>query len=57
MSYNQKVWLGVLLFCSLFWLTVANSLYSLSKKIDKHQQEQTVKTTPAQQKPPLAQAP
>ncbi|CAI0702464.1 Uncharacterised protein [Serratia entomophila] len=29
MTYNQKVWLGILLLCGLFWLTVITSLFSL----------------------------
>ncbi|TQI81280.1 hypothetical protein FHU10_3811 [Serratia fonticola] len=51
MRYNQKVWLGVLVFCTLFWLAVASGIYSLSKKTEKHLQEHTVKkdiTSPKQ---------
>ncbi|VEI72147.1 Uncharacterised protein [Serratia quinivorans] len=28
MSYNQKVWLGILVLCSVFWLAVIGSVFS-----------------------------
>ncbi|SMB41728.1 conserved exported hypothetical protein [Serratia proteamaculans] len=28
MSYNQKVWLGILVLCSVFWLAVISSIFS-----------------------------
>ncbi|WP_269933773.1 hypothetical protein [Serratia liquefaciens] len=47
MSYNQKVWLGVLVLCSLFWLTVIGGVLSVHKVFDRaqtqNQQEFTAK--------------
>ena len=47
MSYNQKVWLGVLVLCSLFWLAVIAGVLSAHKAFDRaqmqNQQEYTAK--------------
>lgn len=29
MTYNQKIWLGVLLLCTLFWGAVISSLFAV----------------------------
>lgn len=60
MSYNQKVWLGVLAVCALFWLTLISGIYTYSKT-NTHQheqslQEQAMRTTPAKHNAILAQA-
>lgn len=48
MSYNQKVWLAVLIVCTVFWLLVISSLYSLSKKFGPehhHNQAESIAET------------
>lgn len=40
MTYNQKIWLGVLLLCTLFWGAVisgACSLYNRADRLNAHQ--------------------
>jgi hypothetical protein len=40
MTYNQKIWLGVLLLCTLFWVVVisgACSLYNRADRLNAHQ--------------------
>jgi len=40
MTYNQKIWLGVLLLCTLFWGAVisgACSLYNRAARLNAHQ--------------------
>ena len=40
MTYNQKIWLGVLLLCTLFWGAVisgACSLYNRTDRLNAHQ--------------------
>ncbi|AUO03543.1 hypothetical protein C0558_17870 [Serratia marcescens] len=40
MTYNQKIWLGVLLLCTLFWGAVisgACSLYNRADRLNTHQ--------------------
>ncbi|CAI0869888.1 Uncharacterised protein [Serratia marcescens] len=40
MTYNQKIWLGVLLLCTLFWAAVisgACSLYNRADRLNAHQ--------------------
>jgi len=40
MTYNQKIWLGVLLLCTLFWAAVisgACSLYNRTDRLNAHQ--------------------
>lgn len=47
MSYNQKVWLGILVLCSVFWLAVIGSIFSAHRAFDhaqlQNQQEFTAK--------------
>ncbi|MEE4407360.1 MULTISPECIES: hypothetical protein [unclassified Serratia (in: enterobacteria)] len=39
MSYNQKAWLGVLVLCSVFWLVVIGSIFSVDRVFERtHQQ-------------------
>lgn len=39
MSYNQKVWLGILALCSVFWLAVIESVFSVDQVFERpHQQ-------------------
>lgn len=37
MTYNQKIWLGVLLLCTLFWVAVIGGAYSLYQRVDRFQ--------------------
>lgn len=39
MSYNQKVWLGVLVLCSVFWLVVIGSIFSVNQLFERHHQQ------------------
>lgn len=42
MTYNQKVWLGILLLCALFWMAIiggACSLYNRADSLNAHRQE------------------
>lgn len=34
MSYNQKVWLGILVLCSVFWLAVIGSVFSAHRAFE-----------------------
>lgn len=60
MSYNQKVWLGVLTVCALFWLTLISAIFSYGAtqphKHEQGMQEQVMSTLPAKHQPALAQA-
>ncbi|WP_411754291.1 hypothetical protein [Serratia sp. (in: enterobacteria)] len=60
MSYNQKVWLGVLTICTLFWLALISGLYTYGKSQDHQhdhgQQEQAMSTQPAKHHSTLAPA-
>ncbi|WP_061795894.1 hypothetical protein [Serratia ficaria] len=41
MTYNQKVWLGILLLCSFFWLAVIGGISSLNGdlgRVGQHRQ-------------------
>ncbi len=35
MSYNQKVWLAVLVLCSVFWLTVIGGIFSAHEAVER----------------------
>ncbi|CAI1837318.1 hypothetical protein AB6864_07145 [Serratia proteamaculans] len=35
MSYNQKVWLGILVLCSVFWLAVIGSVFSAHEAFER----------------------
>ncbi len=35
MTYNQKIWLGVLLLCTLFWVVVIGGACSLYNRLDR----------------------
>ncbi|RJK66814.1 hypothetical protein CMV60_09600 [Serratia marcescens] len=37
MTYNQKIWLGVLLLCTLFWGAVISGACSLYNRADRFQ--------------------
>ncbi|HEI8866371.1 hypothetical protein [Serratia sp. AKBS12] len=41
MSYNQKVWLGVVLFCTLFWLAVIQSVHTLGERLSQQSAQQS----------------
>jgi hypothetical protein len=41
MSYNRKVWLGVLLFCTLCWLAVIQGVHTLSERLLQHSAQQS----------------
>jgi hypothetical protein len=60
MSYNQKVWLGVLTVCTLFWLALISGLYTYGKSLDHQHEhglpEQAMSTQPAKLPSTLAQA-
>ncbi|MDT3249574.1 hypothetical protein QZQ97_01375 [Serratia sp. root2] len=39
MSYNQKAWLSILVLCSVFWLMVIGSIFSVNRVFERpHQQ-------------------
>ncbi|QUY48458.1 hypothetical protein JK621_24335 [Serratia plymuthica] len=39
MSYNQKAWLSILILCSVFWLVVIGSVFSVNEVLERtHQQ-------------------
>ncbi|CAI0753859.1 Uncharacterised protein [Serratia grimesii] len=35
MSYNQKVWLGILVLCSVFWLAVIGGVFSIHEAYER----------------------
>ena len=37
MTYNQKIWLGVFLLCTLFWVAVIGGACSLYQRVDRFQ--------------------
>lgn len=39
MSYNQKVWLSVLVLCSVFWLVVIGSFVSVNQLFERNHQQ------------------
>ncbi|HFK7187643.1 TPA: hypothetical protein ACG0BA_003313 [Serratia odorifera] len=41
MSYNRKVWLGVLLFCTLCWLAVIQGVHTLGERLLQHSAQQS----------------
>lgn len=41
MTYNQKIWLGVLLLCALFWGAVISGACSLYNRADRFQAHHT----------------
>ncbi|CAI0897772.1 Uncharacterised protein [Serratia quinivorans] len=47
MSYNQKVWLGILVLCGVFWLAVIGGIFSAHQAYERaelqNQQEFTVR--------------
>ncbi|CAI1494730.1 Uncharacterised protein [Serratia quinivorans] len=47
MSYNQKVWLGALVLCGVFWLAVIGGIFSAHRALERtelqNQQDFTVR--------------
>ncbi|VEA66796.1 Uncharacterised protein [Serratia plymuthica] len=39
MSYNQKAWLSMLVLCSVFWLVVIGSIFSVNEVFERTQQK------------------
>ncbi|CAI0801132.1 hypothetical protein [Serratia quinivorans] len=39
MSYNQKVWLGVLVLCSVFWLAVIGGIFSAHQAYERAERQ------------------
>ncbi|QGH62925.1 hypothetical protein [Serratia proteamaculans] len=39
MSYNQKVWLGVLVLCGVFWLAVIGGIFSAHQAYERAERQ------------------
>lgn len=39
MSYNQKIWLGVLVLCSVFWLAVIGGIFSAHQAYERAERQ------------------
>lgn len=57
MTYNQKIWLGVLLLCALFWGAVISGACSLYNRADRFQAHHPESELAARHSQPLARNP